>query len=95
MRYLASAQTPPVRSWKLPTPPSGAAYDPARVAGLGEELERLARQRQAELAAAYRSLRPALAAPPQLTGEQERRRDRELFVVLLVLAALAALVPLL
>jgi cytochrome c biogenesis protein CcmG/thiol:disulfide interchange protein DsbE len=72
-----------------------AAYDPARVAAIDPELTALATQRQAELELAYRSLRPALTMPPRLEPEQERRRDRELLLVMLALALLAALVPLL
>jgi cytochrome c biogenesis protein CcmG/thiol:disulfide interchange protein DsbE len=71
------------------------AYDPARVAAVDPDLAALATQRQAELELAYRSLRPALTMPPRLEPEQERRRDRELLVAMLVLALLAALVPLL
>lgn len=72
-----------------------AAYDPARVAAVDVELAQLAAQRQTELELAYRSLRPALTMPPRLEPEQERRRDRELLIAMLVLALLAALVPLL
>ena len=72
-----------------------AAYDPARVADMDAELTALATQRQAELELAYRSLRPALTMPPRLEPEQESRRDRELLIAMLVLALLAALVPLL
>lgn len=66
-----------------------AAYDPARLAGMGEELIARAETRRAELDAAYWLLRPALAAPPRLTGSAEQRRDRETIAALLVLAALA------
>jgi cytochrome c biogenesis protein CcmG/thiol:disulfide interchange protein DsbE len=72
-----------------------AAYDPARVAAMDADLAALAAQRQVELEVAYRSLRPALTMPPQLEQDQERRRDRELLIAMLVLAMLGALVPLL
>jgi cytochrome c biogenesis protein CcmG, thiol:disulfide interchange protein DsbE len=72
-----------------------AAYDPSRVAAIDAELAQLATQRQAELEVAYRSLRPALTMPPRLEPEQERRRDRELLIAMLLLALLGALVPLL
>jgi cytochrome c biogenesis protein CcmG, thiol:disulfide interchange protein DsbE len=72
-----------------------AAYDPARLAGLDPEFAALAATRQAELNAAYRSLRPALAAPPRLEPQAERQRDRQTVIVLVVLAMLAALIPLL
>lgn len=72
-----------------------AAYDPARVAGMGEEFERIAAQRRAELAVAYASLRPALAAPPRLDPATERRRDRETICVLLLFAVIALSIPLL
>src|SRR5690606_6385017 len=70
------------------------AYDPGRVAELDEAFAALAMQRQAELELAYRSLRPALTMPPRLQPEQERRRDRELLIAMLILALVAALVPL-
>ncbi len=70
-----------------------AAYDSAHVAGLGVEFEQLAAQRRAELAAAYHRIRSGFIAPPRMTQEQERRRDRELLCALLLLAALAALIP--
>lgn len=72
-----------------------AAYDPARVVGLGKEFERIAAQRRAELAVAYASLRPALAAPPRLDPATERRRDRETIGVLLFFAVIALSIPLL
>lgn len=72
-----------------------AAYDPVRVAEIDAELGQLAAQRQAELEQAYRSLRPALTMPPRLAPEQERRRDRELLITMLLLTLLAALVPML
>jgi cytochrome c biogenesis protein CcmG/thiol:disulfide interchange protein DsbE len=61
-----------------------AAYDPTRVAALGEEFVQIAGRRRAELVAAYASLRPALTAPPRLEGAAERRRDRETIAVLLI-----------
>lgn len=72
-----------------------AAYDPARVAGMGEEFDQIAAARRAELAAAYASLRPALAAPPRLDPATERRRDRETIGVLLLFAVIALSLPLL
>ena len=72
-----------------------AAYDPARVAGLGEEFVRITTQRRAELTAASQSLRTALAAPPRLTPEAERRRDRETVSALVVFALIALSVLLL
>jgi peroxiredoxin len=72
-----------------------AAYDPARVAAVDSDMAALASQRQQELTLAYHQLRPALAAPPRLEPAVERRRDRELLIVLLVFALFAALVPLL
>ena len=72
-----------------------AAYDPARVAGLGEEFVRIATHRRAELAAAYQRLRTALAAPPRLTPEAERRRDRETIGALVIFALIALSVLLL
>ena len=72
-----------------------AAYDPARVAGLDEEFVRLAAQRRGELAAAYASLRPILAAPPRLEPAAERRRDRETICVLLLFTVIAFGIPLL
>jgi peroxiredoxin len=72
-----------------------ATYDPARVAPLGEEFVNVAVRRRAELAAAYASLRPALAAPPRLAPEVERRRDRETIWALLLFVAIALTIPLL
>lgn len=72
-----------------------AAYDPARVAELGEEFERLAAQRRTQLASAYASLLPALAAPPRLEPAAERRRDRETICALLLFALIALAIPLL
>lgn len=72
-----------------------AAYDPTRVAGLGDEFVQLALQRRAELTAAYQSLRPALTAPPRLTPEAARRRERQTIWALLVFIALALVVLLL
>jgi cytochrome c biogenesis protein CcmG, thiol:disulfide interchange protein DsbE len=69
-----------------------AAYDPARLAGMGQEILDLAQLRLAQLEAAYRSLRPALALPPRLSGDAERRRDRETIVALLAFLAIALLV---
>lgn len=72
-----------------------AAYDPARVAGMGAELTELAAHRRAELDSAYRYLRPALAAPPRLTPIVERRRERQTIAALLMFVALAVAVMLL
>ena len=72
-----------------------AAYAPERHATLPEDFQQLAAERRAQFAAAYHSLRPALAAPPRLVPAAERRRDRETMLALLVLALLAAVVPLL
>lgn len=72
-----------------------AAYDPGEHAHLPEEFVQLARQRQAELTAAYQSLRAAVASPVCLTPAAERRRDRETIVALLVLIVVTLLVPLL
>lgn len=71
-----------------------AAYDPARVASMGPELSQVAVQRRAELTAAYRELAPALAEPPRLTPEAERRRDWQTIWALLVLLAIALVMPL-
>ena len=71
-----------------------AAYDPARIAGLGEEFVRIAAGRRAELATGYASLLPALAAPPHLDAATERRRDRETLWVLLLFVAIALTIPL-
>lgn len=72
-----------------------AAYDPAKVADLGEEFVQLATQRSAELADAYQIIRSALVAPIGLAPAAERRRDRHTMLALVVLVAVAALVPLL
>jgi peroxiredoxin len=69
-----------------------AAYDTSRLAGMGQEMLELAQTRLAQLEAAYRSLRPALALPPHLTGDAERRRDRETIVALLTFLGVALLV---
>jgi cytochrome c biogenesis protein CcmG, thiol:disulfide interchange protein DsbE len=69
-----------------------AAYDTSRLAGMGQEMLELAQTRLAQLEAAYRSLRPALALPPHLTGDAERRRDRETIVALLVFLGIALMV---
>ena len=69
-----------------------AAYDLSRVADMGQEFRDLATQRLAELDVAYRSLRPALALPPRLSSDAERRRDRETVVALLAFLAVALLV---
>lgn len=71
-----------------------AAYDPARVAEFPEEFVKLAAQRRADLMNAYQSLRTALAAPPRLAPAQERQRDRETIVALLILVMIALLAPL-
>ena len=71
-----------------------AQYDPARCAELGEEFVKLAMQRQAELAAAYQSLRAVVATPSRLEPAALRGRDRETMVALLVLVLLALAVPL-
>lgn len=72
-----------------------AEYDPARCADLGEEFVELAMRRQAELAAAYQSLRSLAATPARLEPAALRGRDRETIVALLVLVLLALAVPLL
>ncbi len=72
-----------------------AAYDADGVADLGHEFVELARQRRADITAAYHHLRTAIAAPPSLEPAAERRRDRETILALLVLLALAMSVPLL
>ena len=71
-----------------------AAYDPARVATMGPELAQVAAQRRAELTAAYRELAPALAEPPRLAPDVERRRDRQTIWALLILLAIALVMPL-
>lgn len=71
-----------------------AAYDPARVAAMGPELAQIAAQRRVELTAAYRALVPALTEPPRLAPEVEQRRDRQTIWALLVLLAIALIVPL-
>jgi peroxiredoxin len=70
-----------------------AAYDPATATELGGAFAAVAAQRRAELAAAYRLVRPAINTPRRLTPEAERRRDRETIVALLVLVVLALSVP--
>lgn len=72
-----------------------AFYDPARYAGLDAEFEQIADARRVELAAAYASLKPALAAPARLEPHDERRRDRQTIWALLVLLLIALSVPLL
>ena len=72
-----------------------ATYDAGRVAELGEEFVQIAARRRAELAAAYASLRPAVAAPLRLEPMDARRRDRETLWALLILTAIALSVPLL
>jgi cytochrome c biogenesis protein CcmG, thiol:disulfide interchange protein DsbE len=69
-----------------------AAYDTARLAGMGQDMLDLAQLRRAQLEAAYRSLRPALALPPCLSGDAERRRDRETIAALLAFLSVALLV---
>lgn len=71
-----------------------AAYDPAQHTQWPDEFVRLARHRQAEIAAAYHSLRVAVAAPVHLAPVAKRRRDRETIIALLVLVLLALAVPL-
>ena len=71
-----------------------AEYDPGRYAELGAEFVQVAVERQAELAAAYRSLRPVVAAPSRLAPEVLRGRDRETMVALVLFALLALAVPL-
>lgn len=66
-----------------------ASYDPSQVTGMGDDLVQFAKRRQAEVDAAYRSLRPVLALPPKLSGAVERRRDRETIAVLLVFLVVA------
>ena len=72
-----------------------AEYDPVRLGDLPEEFVALAAQRRAALDAAYRDLRPAVAAPLHLAPAVERRRDRETLAALLVLVMLALAVLLL
>jgi peroxiredoxin len=72
-----------------------AEYAAERHATLPDELQQLAAQRRAEITDAYQELRSALAAPPRLGPEAQRRRDRETIVVLLMLLLLALTVPLL
>lgn len=72
-----------------------AAYDPARIAGMDEQMVQLAMRRRQELAMAYASLRPALAAPPRLDPATERKRDRQVILALVVLVFIALSVPLL
>ena len=48
-----------------------------------------------QIEVAYRSLRPALTMPPRLEPDQERWRDSELLIAMLLLALLGAMVPLL
>ncbi len=72
-----------------------APYAVERLADLPDEFQHLAAERRAEITAAYQELRPARAAPPQLSPEAERRRERETMVVLLILMLLALPVPLL
>ena len=72
-----------------------AEYDPARIGDLPPEFVELAAERRAALEAAYRALRPAVAAPLQLSPAAERRRDRETLAALLVLVTLALAVLLL
>lgn len=69
-----------------------ASYDPARLSGMGQEMLDLAQLRLKQLEAAYRSLRPALALPPRLSMEAERRRDRETIAALMVFLGVAMLV---
>lgn len=71
-----------------------AAYDPVRVATLGEEFVAVAEQRRAELDLAYRDLRMVLGSAARLTPAAERTRDRQTMVVLVVLVLLALTVPL-
>ncbi len=68
-------------------------YAAERHVGLPEDLQRIAAQRRAQIAAAYHDLRAALAAPPRLAPAAERRRDRETIVAVLVLLLLALPVP--
>ncbi len=70
-------------------------YAVERHAQLPEEFVQFAAQRRAELAVAYHSLRSALAAPPRLAPTNERRRDRETILAVLVLVVLALAVPIL
>lgn len=65
------------------------AYDPERLTGMGTDVRQHAEMRVAQLDMAYRTLRPALALPPRLAPEVERRRDRETIVALLVFLVLA------
>lgn len=64
-----------------------ATYAPEKVAGLGNEFERIAATRRAELEAAYRSLRVAVTAPERLAPEVERRRDWQTILALLLFLA--------
>jgi len=71
------------------------AYDPTRLVGMDVGLVSIAQRRRLELDAAYRLLRPALALPPHLSSEDERRRDRETIGALVVLMVIALSVVLL
>lgn len=69
-------------------------YAAERHANLPDELQQLAAQRRAQITTAYQSLRAAVAAPVRLAPAAERRRDRETILALLLLVAIAVLVPL-
>lgn len=71
-----------------------AVYAAERHADLPDEIQQLAALRRAQITEAYQSLRAALAAPVRLTPAAERRRDRETILALLVLVAIALLMPL-
>ena len=65
------------------------AYAPEQAAQLGEEFAQIAALRRTEIAAAYRDLRSALAAPLALPPAAERRRDLETLAVLILFVAIA------
>jgi peroxiredoxin len=71
-----------------------AAYAPEHIANLPDEIQAVAAQRRADLAAAYQTLRIALATPAKLDAATEKRRDRESIAALLVLVSLALLIVL-